>query len=262
MTIRVDQGKGAKDRYTQLSPRLLVELRRYWAAHRPQLMVISQATRDVEGPLLCRRQRSASSTPRRIAPASPSPAAFMGCAMPSPPICSRAGVDVHTIQRLLGHGSLGTTARYFHLAQKHLLSTASPLDLLERPLSQRRLSAHRGRPSAACGCGQKGILESTHLRASRRGVSCCAPFSCRCSIGRCAPSPPAAPKPSAVTSRNAMPAAHSATPTTPAAIGIARSARLSPRNAGSPPGAPNFCRAPVLPSCVHAAAQAQCARPG
>jgi len=44
-----------------------------------------------------------------------------------------AGTDVHTIQRLLGHGSLSTTARYFHLAQKHLSGTASPLDLLDRP---------------------------------------------------------------------------------------------------------------------------------
>src|SRR5713101_7478937 len=35
MTIRVEQGKGAKDRYTLLSPRLLAELRGYWKAYRP-----------------------------------------------------------------------------------------------------------------------------------------------------------------------------------------------------------------------------------
>ena len=44
-----------------------------------------------------------------------------------------AGTDVHTIQRLLGHGSLSTTARYFHLTQKHLSGANSPLDLLQRP---------------------------------------------------------------------------------------------------------------------------------
>lgn len=44
-----------------------------------------------------------------------------------------AGVDIHTIQRLMGHGHISTTARYFHLAQKHLSGTPSPLDLLERP---------------------------------------------------------------------------------------------------------------------------------
>ena len=36
MTLRIEQGKGAKDRYTLLSPELLKELRRYWIAHRPQ----------------------------------------------------------------------------------------------------------------------------------------------------------------------------------------------------------------------------------
>jgi site-specific recombinase XerD len=40
---------------------------------------------------------------------------------------------VHTIQRLLGHGNLSTTARYFHLAQKHLSGANAPPDLLRRP---------------------------------------------------------------------------------------------------------------------------------
>jgi site-specific recombinase XerD len=43
-----------------------------------------------------------------------------------------AGTDLHTIQRLMGHGHLSTTMRYFHLAQKHLANTPSPLDLLAR----------------------------------------------------------------------------------------------------------------------------------
>ena len=41
-----------------------------------------------------------------------------------------AGTDLHTIQRLLGHRHLGTTMRYFHLAQKTLAERPSPLDLL------------------------------------------------------------------------------------------------------------------------------------
>jgi integrase/recombinase XerD len=43
MTIRVDQGKGAKDRYTLLSKRLLSELRRYWQAYRPARVALSDA---------------------------------------------------------------------------------------------------------------------------------------------------------------------------------------------------------------------------
>jgi len=42
-----------------------------------------------------------------------------------------AGVDIHTIQRLMGHGHVSTTTLYFHLAQSRLTSATSPLDLLE-----------------------------------------------------------------------------------------------------------------------------------
>jgi len=40
-------------------------------------------------------------------------------------------VDVHTIQTLLGHRSISTTMRYFHLAQQNVLSTTSRMNLLD-----------------------------------------------------------------------------------------------------------------------------------
>lgn len=43
MTLRVEQGKGAKDRYTLLSPRLLAELRPYWIAQRPKLWLLGES---------------------------------------------------------------------------------------------------------------------------------------------------------------------------------------------------------------------------
>jgi integrase/recombinase XerD len=49
MTLRVDQGKGAKDRYTLLSKRLLSELRRYWQAYRPREWLFP--LRDGRGPI-------------------------------------------------------------------------------------------------------------------------------------------------------------------------------------------------------------------
>ena len=50
MTLRVEQGKGAKGRYTLLSPRLLMELRRYWCVYRPQRWLFP-SPRDPEQPL-------------------------------------------------------------------------------------------------------------------------------------------------------------------------------------------------------------------
>jgi site-specific recombinase XerD len=44
-----------------------------------------------------------------------------------------AGVDLHTIQRLMGHTKLTTTLRYLHVARQHLLKTPSPLELLDDP---------------------------------------------------------------------------------------------------------------------------------
>jgi integrase/recombinase XerD len=131
MTIRVEQGKGAKDRYTLLSPGLLTELRRYWIAHRPKLWLFP-SPRNPQRPML---PKSA----QRIFYAAKAHAGITKVggihALRHAFATHRleAGTDVHTIQRLLGHGSLSTTARYFHLAQKHLSGSGSASDLLARP---------------------------------------------------------------------------------------------------------------------------------
>ena len=44
-----------------------------------------------------------------------------------------AGVDIRTIQVLMGHSSLNSTARYLHIARKKLSASKSPLDLLYQP---------------------------------------------------------------------------------------------------------------------------------
>jgi site-specific recombinase XerD len=128
MTIRVEQGKGAKDRYTLLSPRLLAELRRYWLAHRPNRWLFT--ARDPERPI-------SDHTVHRLYHAAKARA---GIAKQGGMHSLRhafathlleAGVDVHTIQRLMGHGHISSTLRYFHLARKHLANTPSPLELLD-----------------------------------------------------------------------------------------------------------------------------------
>ena len=131
MTIRVEQGKGAKDRYTLLSPRLLRELRRYWALHRPQQWLFS-ATRELDQPIsIATAQKMFYAAKRRAGIAKD--CGIHGLRHAFATHLLEAGVDIHTIQRLMGHGHIGTTMRYFHLARKHLAATPSPLELLEHP---------------------------------------------------------------------------------------------------------------------------------
>lgn len=136
MTIRVEQGKGAKDRYTLLSPRLLDELRRYWFVHRPKLWLFP-SPRVAEHPL------STNSATRIFLAAKARAGITKAGGIHSlrhafATHLLEAGTDVHTIQRLLGHGALSTTARYFHLANKHLSGANAPLDLLVPPRPPQR----------------------------------------------------------------------------------------------------------------------------
>lgn len=128
MTIRVEQGKGAKDRYTLLSPRLLAELRRYWVTCRPKEWLFT--ARDPALPIYdytVHRIYHAAKDRARIA----KDGGIHSLRHAFATHLLEAGVDVHTIQRLMGHGHISSTLRYFHLARKHLAATPSPLELLE-----------------------------------------------------------------------------------------------------------------------------------
>lgn len=135
MTIRVEQGKGAKDRYTLLSPRLLAELRLYWRAFRPASWLFTGKNREKPiGDFTVDRIFRAAKLRAGIVKEGGIHALRHAFATH----LLEAGVDVHTIQRLLGHGHIGTTQRYFHLARKHMAQTPSPLELLNgTPLAPR-----------------------------------------------------------------------------------------------------------------------------
>lgn len=128
MTIRVGQGKGAKDRYTVLSEQLLTELRQYWQRERPTLWLFP-ATRNPGVPM-------AVETAQKIFYRSKQRAGIKKrCGIHSlrhafATHLLEGGTDLHRIQRLLGHSQLATTMRYFHLAQDHLMRTPSPLESL------------------------------------------------------------------------------------------------------------------------------------
>ena len=129
MTLRVEQGKGAKDRYTLLSPGLLKELRRYWIVHRPTRWLFARP-RNAQMPMLPKSADRIYHTAKDRAGITKA-GGIHALRHAFATHLLEAGTDVHTIQRLMGHGDLSTTARYFHLAQKNLSGANSPLDMLQ-----------------------------------------------------------------------------------------------------------------------------------
>ncbi|CAI07193.1 probable integrase (plasmid) [Aromatoleum aromaticum EbN1] len=129
MVLRVDQGKGRKDRYVMLSPRLLEALRVYWKSARPTLWLFpgdvpgQPITRNAVG-LACQKARRACGIRKPITPHSLRHA-FATHLLES-------GTDVRTIQLLLGHRSLATTSRYLKVATSTVCATTSPFDLLPK----------------------------------------------------------------------------------------------------------------------------------
>ena len=127
MVIRIDEGKGRKDRYVMLSPKLLDVLRNYWRTVRPKQWLFpgdqpgEPITRfAVEN--ACKKARLKSNIGKPITPHSLRHAFAVHLL--------EAGADLRTIQLLLGHRSLSTTARYLRLATNKVCATASPLDVL------------------------------------------------------------------------------------------------------------------------------------
>jgi integrase/recombinase XerD len=125
MVIRVVQGKGHKDRYVMLSPKLLEMLRDYWRIVRPKEWLFpgyggQPITRHaVEH--ACREVWLRAGITKPISPHSLRHA-FAAHLL-------EAGTDLRTIQLLLGHRSLSTTARYLQIAATKVCATPSPIDL-------------------------------------------------------------------------------------------------------------------------------------
>jgi integrase/recombinase XerD len=126
--IRIEQGKGRKDRYTVLPERLLRELEDYWRKCRPQGWLFP-SSRDPQAPM-------PDGTGQKIFYA-----AVVRARLPDKGgiHCLRhsfathwleAGLPLFVLKRLLGHTSLSTTTNYLHVSREHLAKLKSPLDLL------------------------------------------------------------------------------------------------------------------------------------
>ena len=127
MVIRVEQGKGRKDRYVMLPPRLLDILRDYWRRTRPgEWLFPGEPPSRPVCPLTinrtCREVRQRCGIGKPVAPHSLRHAFAVHLL--------EAGTDLRTIQLLLGHRNLSTTAQYLMIATSKVCATTSPLESL------------------------------------------------------------------------------------------------------------------------------------
>lgn len=127
--IRVQCGKGRKDRYVMLSPRLLELIRDYWKADRPKGTLLFPGATP-EQPLhvtgiqrMCQRAAKRCGLKKSITPHT-----LRHCFATH---LLEAGTDLRTIQMLMGHKSLQTTTVYLHVSNRVSGQIKSPLDGLE-----------------------------------------------------------------------------------------------------------------------------------
>jgi integrase/recombinase XerD len=128
MMIRVEHGKGRKDRYVMLSPQLLDILRSYWRATRPAHWLFPG--QDPERPMrpetlhvACRSARLVADLNKRVT-VHTMRHSFATHLLEN-------GTDIRIIQVLLGHRNLQTTTRYAHVASSTICNTQSPLERLQ-----------------------------------------------------------------------------------------------------------------------------------
>jgi len=128
MVLRIDQGKGRKDRYVMLSETLVGLLREYWKAYRPRHWLFPG---QIPG-----RPLTESSLQRTFGKAKEAAGITKHVTAHSlrhsfATHLLESGTNIRVIQRLLGHRSLRSTEIYTHVASNYVTETSSPLDALE-----------------------------------------------------------------------------------------------------------------------------------
>ena len=145
MLIHIQHGKGGRDRYVPLSPKLLETLREYWRWMKPKTWLFPGTVHNwrADKPL----------TPKVVWDACQFAAQRAGIEKHVYPHLLRhsyathlleTGADLRTIQLLLGHIELEHTVLYLHLSRRHLQAFPNPLDTLNvSPLETVRRSRRR-----------------------------------------------------------------------------------------------------------------------
>jgi len=129
MLIKVENGKGGKDRYTLLSERLLKELRHYYKIFQPKTYLFPSSYKD-KGLLCYESVRSIYANARKKAGIKKG-SGLHTLRHSFATHLLEAGYDIRKIQILMGHKSLSTTIIYLHVSRETLSKIKSPLDLFD-----------------------------------------------------------------------------------------------------------------------------------
>jgi site-specific recombinase XerD len=125
MMIRVDQGKGRKDRYTILSERLLDDLRLYWKVYKPAFWLFPNKKKN--GHIAADIAQKAYYKAVELSGINRK-GGIHSLRHSFATHLLESGANLKQIQMLLGHSSIKTTMKYLHVTQKNLAAVRSPLD--------------------------------------------------------------------------------------------------------------------------------------
>jgi integrase/recombinase XerD len=132
MTVRINQGKGGKDRYSILSQTTLEHLRQYWKKYRPTEWLFEGQKKDdhitlhtIQTIFYASKKRAGITKPVSVHTLRHSFATHL----------IEAGTSLHHVQLLLGHRSPTTTTVYLHVSRLNLSQVISPLDRAAKQVS-------------------------------------------------------------------------------------------------------------------------------
>jgi site-specific recombinase XerD len=142
MLIKVENGKGGKDRYTLLSSRLLKQLRHYYKTCRPQTYLFASSYKHKKAkPLSYEAVRCIYEKARKKAGVKKGEGIHTLRHSFATHLLE-AGYDIRKIQVLMGHARLSTTMIYLHVSRKTLSKIPSPLDLIDTKHAKKEDSTH------------------------------------------------------------------------------------------------------------------------
>ena len=127
MMLKVEQGKGRKDRYTLLSQTALELLRDYWRQYRPSEWLFFGKDKTKPMPV-CTAQKIFYQAKKRIGLTSVNGIHCLRHSFATH--MNELGCEIFLIKRFLGHSSIKTTYRYIHVSPDYLDKMVSPLDRL------------------------------------------------------------------------------------------------------------------------------------